>query len=72
MIRWLLLALLLAGCTVVTPTRDGDGRAAVLIECGPGILRACHERAARECPNGYAVVRETSNQNLNALTVRCQ
>lgn len=63
--RWILLLLpLLAACAGINPkpVAGPNGRPAYLMECsGLGrTLEACHAKAEELCPDGYAVIAQSS------------
>lgn len=48
----ILLALLLAGCTTVSPMYGPDGQAAFVVEC-MGTISRCYQAAQDQCKGPY-------------------
>jgi hypothetical protein len=71
---WLVAsALVCGGCTTVHKAYDSQGRPTILVECGAALsMGLCHDRAAKECPGGYSVVREQAGINRKTLEVACK
>lgn len=82
-----LLLLALGACTSATPIYDSQGQPAVMISCdGMAIpMSKCFERAAEECPKGYALLDQqnttqgfmanaygASSMNQKSIAVRCK
>jgi hypothetical protein len=64
--------MLVSGCTTVNSIYEKDGKLALLIECGASVsFSVCHDRAKRECPNGYTTLSEESGFNRKEIRVRC-
>jgi hypothetical protein len=56
----LLLAVLLSGCTTITPVYVRDGQKAYLVECHERISR-CHEAAAETCKGAYVPIDKSAS-----------
>lgn len=50
-------ALLLAGCTTLTPVYAPDGKPAYMVECGGSVAR-CHNAAREQCRGAYTPLDE--------------
>lgn len=62
----------LTGCTTAHTVRGSSGESVVMVECGAATsFSICHDRAAKECPNGYRTVSEESGFNRKTLKVEC-
>lgn len=71
--RRLLPILLLSGCTTSTPVHFTDGKPALLIECGSGVLwSVCYTEANSACPKGYEVLHQEVQFSSKSLMVRCK
>ncbi len=70
----LILGLVAAsGCTTASKIYGKQGEEALLIECGAAVsFSVCHDRALKECRNGYVTISETSGFNRKELRVRCK
>ncbi|PIV35662.1 MAG: hypothetical protein COS34_02610 [Lysobacterales bacterium CG02_land_8_20_14_3_00_62_12] len=63
----------LTGCTVAKETKGQSGESELVIQCGLITSMAnCHERASKECPNGYVTLEKHVGVNRKEITVRCK
>ena len=66
------IVMLISGCTTTNRIFDKDGKEALLIECGAAVsFSVCHDRAKKECPNGYKTLSENAGFNRKEIRVRC-
>ena len=63
----------IAGCSTASKMYDQNGQVALLVDCGAATsFSVCHERAMKECPNGYITISETPGFNRKELRIRCK
>lgn len=67
-----LVPLVVAGCTTITPIHAKDGEKALLAECS-GALSKCHQVATESCPSGYfSLLEQPAGLDRYAVTFRCK
>ncbi|WP_232470925.1 hypothetical protein [Caballeronia hypogeia] len=66
-------ALSLAGCSSAPPLFSADGRPTQQIQCPAyGGWRNCTDNAKVQCPSGYDVLDQSTENNQNTLLVACK
>ena len=69
---YIVLLTLMLGCTTANNIYEKDGKEALLIECGAAVsFTVCHDRAKKECPDGYTTLSEDAGFNRKEIRVRC-
>ena len=63
--RWLLLAVLLVGCSSARPIMLPSGRTGYYVKCRMQEEK-CYLRAAQMCPGGYRIIDQREYQQVNA------
>ena len=66
------LGMTLAACTHASKMYGPQGQPALLIQCSSlTSFSLCHNRALKECPNGYTTLDEKAGLNRKELRVSC-